>query len=241
MICLQRGCALSASLQYPRGTQVCNMKNTDANKQHSSHKQRLRIKASIFLTFNHVHKISLLHHTKNYTYRHAIFLFAAWMLLNHQSLQLYKQLWQPLFFESLSQFPLVNERSPFTLISFKLCTQLLPWCSASSFKDFTHSYFYVSSGFKNSNMRKSYLCTFQSNPLIELFWQGSPSCKTKKKSLHIKSSDRFNKDVQMEGRTEDLLIKIIIIKKRGHLGGRKRKRVFTGMGTTSLEWHDKDV
>lgn len=32
MICLQRGCALSASLQYPRGTQVCNMKNTDANK-----------------------------------------------------------------------------------------------------------------------------------------------------------------------------------------------------------------
>lgn len=49
MICLQRGCALSASLQYPRGTQVCNMKNTDANKQHSSQKQRPRLKVSIFL------------------------------------------------------------------------------------------------------------------------------------------------------------------------------------------------
>lgn len=37
MICLQRGCAISASLQYSQGTHVCNMKNTDANKQHSSH------------------------------------------------------------------------------------------------------------------------------------------------------------------------------------------------------------
>lgn len=44
----------------------------------------------------------------------------------------------------------------------------------------------------------------------------------------------------MEGRTEDLQIKKKG-KKRGHLGGRKRKRVFTGMQTASLEWHDKDV
>ncbi len=59
MICLQRGCALSASLQYPRGTQVCNMKNTDANKQNSSHKQRPRLKVSILLMFNYVHKMTL--------------------------------------------------------------------------------------------------------------------------------------------------------------------------------------
>lgn len=49
MICLQRGCALSASLQYPRGTQVCNMKNTDANNSIPHKSRDLHQTVCIFL------------------------------------------------------------------------------------------------------------------------------------------------------------------------------------------------
>lgn len=152
MICLQRGCALSASLQYPRGTQVCNMKNTDANKQHSSHKQRPKLKVSIFLTMNYVHKdftFSTLHQWANNQNRTCVFQFTAWIVLIHHSLKLQKPVCMRTalvissFFKTYSNSWLYFQVNQATHALKILCIwSLLSYnqCSASRQKDLTLSY-----------------------------------------------------------------------------------------------------
>lgn len=73
---------------------------------------------------------------------------------------------QSLFFDNSFQILLVNVHLHMILKVLAECSQIgllstLPW------RDFTHFYiFYFAS---NLNMQKSYLCTFQNSPPIELF------------------------------------------------------------------------